>query len=87
MSALGFQSSAPSARLNAAPPLVPPAATVEPLSVTSPNLTGLSPLDAEVTDLLHMSLPVARSSAPTWLQEGYLSAALGLPSWKTTAVL
>ncbi len=86
-SALGRQSSAPVSRLNAAPPPVPPAATVVPLRVTSSNLTGLSPLLEEVTDLLHISLPVFMSRAPTWLHDGYLFSLVGSPSAKRIAVL
>lgn len=87
MPTFGFQRSAPVFRSKAAPPSVPPAATVLPLTVTSSNLTGSSPLVAAVTGLLHISFPVFRSIPPTWLHGGYFFALVGLPSSKTIAVL
>src|SRR5690349_1210689 len=67
----------------AAPPLVPPAATVVPLTVTLSKLIGWSPAS---TVFVHSFLPASTSIAATWLQPAVLFLG-GILGWKTTAAL
>src|ERR1044072_1439582 len=77
---LGFHSGLPS-RDQAPPPLVPPAAMVLPLIVTSsksmPSLPSVS-----VPSFCQTSFPLFRSTRPTWVH----CASLPFPSLNSTAV-